>query len=95
GEVDIANDQIWRQLLCEAGALTAAPGPLVVDTNGLDFMASCAFTALAQQADQCRRRGFGLCLVSRQPIVDRWVASTGLTAQLPIYPSIDAALSAA
>lgn len=93
GEVDSSNEQTWRQLLCEAGALTAVHGTLVVDTYGMDFMAVCAFTALAQEANRCRRRGVVLCLVSRQPIVARCVVSGGLTAQLPIYPSIDAALS--
>jgi hypothetical protein len=34
-------------------------------------------------------------LLARRPIVARCVAGSGLTAQLPIYPSIDAALSAA
>ena len=95
GAVDTSNEQVWQQLLGEAGAVTAAPGPLVIDTNGLDFMALCTFKALAQQADRCRRRSFGLRLVSRQPIVARCVARGGLTAQLPIYPSVDAALSAA
>jgi len=95
GAVDTSNEHLWQQLLGEAGAVTAAPGPLVVDTNGLDFMALCTFTALAAQADRCRRRSFGLRLVSRQPIVARCVARGGLTAQLPIYPSVDAALSAA
>ena len=95
GAVDTSNEQAWQQLLGEPGAVTAAPGPLIVDTNGLDFMALCTFKARAQQADRCRRRSFGLRLVSRQPIVAGCVARGGLTTQLPIYPSVDAALSAA
>ena len=95
GAVDTSNEQARQQLLGEAGAVIAAPGPLVVDTNGLDFMALCTFEALARQADRCRRRSFGLRLVSRQPIVAGCVARGGLTARLPIYPSVDAALSAA
>lgn len=94
GEVDTSNLQIWQQLLSEAAALTAAPGPLVVDTNGLNFMAVCAFAALAQQADRCRLRGIKLCLASRQPIVARCIAGGGLATQLPLYPSIDAAVTA-
>jgi hypothetical protein len=45
GEVDAANESIWRRLLGEAAAATAAPGPLLIDTNGLDFMAGCAYAA--------------------------------------------------
>lgn len=51
GEVDAANESIWRRLLGEAATATAAPGPLLIDTNGLDFMAGCAYAALAEQAD--------------------------------------------
>ena len=47
GEVDAANEHSWQQLLREAAAATPPPGPLVIDTDGLDFMGCCAFTALA------------------------------------------------
>ena len=57
GEVDAANESIWRRLLGEAATATAAPGPLLIDTNGLDFMAGCAYAALAEQADRCRIQG--------------------------------------
>ena len=57
GEVDAANEHSWQQLLREAASATAAPGPLLIDTDALDFMACCAVTALAEEADRCRRRG--------------------------------------
>ena len=69
GEVDAANESIWRRLLGEAATATAAPGPLLIDTNGLDFMAGCAYAALAEQADQCRIQGIKVCLVSAQRIL--------------------------
>src|SRR5262249_43657651 len=53
GEVDAANERSWRQLLSEAAAATPSRGALVIDTDGLDFMGCCAFTALADQADRC------------------------------------------
>ena len=85
---------IWRRLLGEAATATAAPGTLVIDTNGLDFMASCAYAALAEQADRCRIRGINLCLVSAQRIVARVVGVMNLDRQLPIYHNVDAALMA-
>jgi anti-anti-sigma factor len=95
GEVDAANEHSWQQLLGEAAAATASPGPLVIDTDGLDFMGCCAFTALAQEADRCHGRGIRMCLVSREPIVRRIITASGLGSRLPIYPDADTALSAA
>jgi anti-anti-sigma factor len=91
---DAANESIWRRLLDEAATATAAPGPLLIDTNGLDFMASCAYTALAEEADRCRIQGINLCLVSAQRIVARVVGVMKLDRQVPLYHNVDAALVA-
>jgi anti-anti-sigma factor len=95
GEVDAANENNWQQVLREAAAATPPPGPLVIGIDGLDFMGSCAFTALAEQADHCRRRGIRMCLVSRKPIVGRIIAAGALSSRLLVYPDADTALSAA
>lgn len=94
GEVDAANEHSWRQLLREAAAATPPPGPLVIDTDGLDFMGCCAFAALAEEADRCRRQGIRMCVVSSKPIVDRIITVGGLGSRLLVYPDADAALSA-
>jgi anti-anti-sigma factor len=94
GEVDAANKHSWHQLLREAAAATPPPGPLVIDTDGLDFMGCCAFTALAEEADRCHSRGIRMCLVSRKPLVRRIITATGLGSRLPVYPDADTALSA-
>ena len=93
GEVDAANEHSWRQLLREAAAATPPPGPLLIDTHGLDFMGCCAFTALAAEADRCPGRAIRMCLVSRQPMVRRIGTATGLGSRLPVYPDADTALS--
>lgn len=95
GEVDAANEHSWQQLLREAAAATTPPGPLVIDTDGLDFMGGCAFTALAEEADRCRCRGIRMCLVSRRPVVGRIIAAAAPGSRLRLYPNIDTALSAA
>ena len=74
--------------------VTAAPGPLVVEITGLDFMGGCAYTVLAEQSGLCRRRGIRLCLVSNQAIVTRVVAAGRLEAELPCYRDVQAALDA-
>jgi anti-anti-sigma factor len=95
GEVDAANEHTWQQRLREAAAATTPPGPLVIDTDGLDFMGGCAFTALAEEADRCRCRGIRMCLVSRRRVVGRIIAAAALGSRLRLYPSMDTALSAA
>ncbi|WP_227371068.1 anti-sigma factor antagonist [Mycobacterium fragae] len=94
GELDASNEVTWRRLLSEAAAHAGPPGPLVVDTSGLDFMGCCAYAALAEEAERCRRRGLALRLVSSQPVVARIVAACGLSELLPVDATVDAALLA-
>jgi anti-anti-sigma factor len=93
GEIDAHNEQTWRHLVSEAAAAATPPGPFVVDVTGVDFMACCAFSVLADEAEWCRRRGVELRLVSRQPIVARIVKACGLTELLPVFPSVEVALA--
>ena len=93
GELDASNDATWRRLLQEAAAAAGPPGPLVVDTSGLDFMGCCAYAALAEEAERCRGRGVEMRLVSNQPVVPRIVAACGMSALLPVDDTVDAALS--
>lgn len=95
GEIDACNEHTWRQLVAEVAGIVAAPGPLVVDVTGLDFMGCCAFAVLADEAKRCRERGIELRLVSREPIVARIVDACGLSGLLPIYPTADSALASA
>ena len=94
GELDASNETTWRRLLSEAATAAASPGPLVVDISGLDFMGCCAYAALGEEAERCRRRGVEMRLVSSQPIVARIVTACGLSELLPVDDSVDIALSA-
>lgn len=82
GAIDASNVATWGRLLSEAAAVTAPPGPFVVDVNGLDFMGCCAFEALAAEAATCRDRQVDLRVVSRDPLVDRILGLCGLRATL-------------
>lgn len=93
GEVDACNENTWRQLVTEAAATATAPGPFVVDVSDVDFMGCCAYTVLAEAAEDCRRRGVELRLVTHAPMVTRIVEACGLSAVLPIYPTVDNALA--
>jgi anti-anti-sigma factor len=94
GELDASNDATWRRLLSEASAAAGPPGPLVIDTSGLDFMGCCAYAALAEASEASRDRGVEMRLVSNQPVVARIVRACGLSELLPVDVSVDAALSA-
>lgn len=93
GELDASNEATWRRLLSEAAAAAGPPGPLVVDTSGLDFMGCCAYAVLAEEAERSRQRGVQVRLVGNQPLVARIVAACGLSELLPVDGSVDAALS--
>ncbi|SPM37332.1 Anti-anti-sigma regulatory factor (antagonist of anti-sigma factor) [Mycobacterium rhizamassiliense] len=93
GEIDACNERTWRNLVAEAAGIASAPGPLVVDVTGIDFMACCAFSVLADEARRCRDRGVEVRLVTYQPIVTRIVDACGLGRVLPIYPTVDSALA--
>lgn len=92
GSVDASNIVVWGRLVGEAAGVTAAPGPLIIDTNGLEFMGVCAFEVLVEESARCRGRGIELCLVSAQPVVARVVAAAGLDRQLSFSANIDGAL---
>lgn len=94
GEIDACNEHTWRHLISEAAGVVTAPGPFVVDVTGLEFMGCCAFAVLAEEAKRCQERGIELRLVSCEPIVARIIDACGLNGVLPIYPTVDSALSA-
>lgn len=95
GEIDACNEDTWRHLLLEAAAAVTPPGILVIDTNGIDFMGCCAFAVLADEVELCRRRGVELRLASCQPVVSRIVEACGLSDVLPVFPTVDFALTVA
>src|SRR6202012_1055340 len=64
GEWAASNEAPWRRMLSEAAAAEGPPGPLVIDTSGLDFMGCCAYAVLAEEAESCGQRGVQLRLVS-------------------------------
>jgi anti-anti-sigma factor len=93
GELDASNDRAWTQLLSKIAATISAPGPFLVDLGNLDFIGCRALAVLARETERCRRRGIRLCLISHQSIVARAIAAAGLSRALPIYPTIQTALS--
>lgn len=94
GAVDAANLGLARAGR-RGGRGTTAPGPLIVDAGGLEFMGVGAFAVLLEESARCRARGITLHLVSSQPVVARVVAATGLERDLAFSPTVDEAPAAA
>jgi anti-anti-sigma factor len=93
GDVDASNETVWERLVSRNAGSAIAPGPFVIDVRALEFMGSCAYAALADEAVRCRRRGVSLRLVCSEPVVARTIAACGLGHLLPIYTSVENALS--
>ncbi|MGB9304068.1 MAG: anti-sigma factor antagonist [Mycobacterium sp.] len=95
GDVDASNEAVWQRLVSRSAGIAIAPGPFVIDVRELEFMGSCAYAVLAQAAVRCKRRGVSIRLVSSQPIVARTIAACGLRRLLPLFPTVETALSQA
>jgi anti-anti-sigma factor len=93
GDIDASNESVWRRLVSRSAAIAIAPGPFVIDLRALEFMGSCAYSALASEAVQCRRRGVNVRLVGGHPVVARTIAACGLGRLLPMYATVENALS--
>ena len=93
GDIDASNESVWQHMVSRTASIAVAPGPFVIDVRSLDFMGSCAYAALANEAVRCGRRGVNLRLVSNQPVVARTIAACGLGRLLPMYTSVENALS--
>lgn len=93
GDIDASNEIVWQRLVTRSAAISIAPGPFIIDIRELDFLGSCAYAVLAQESVRCRRRGVNLRLVSNQPIVARTIAACGLRRLLPMYTTVEAALT--
>ena len=93
GDIDASNESVWQRMVSRTASIAIAPGPFVIDVRALDFMGSCAYAALANEAVRCGRRGVNLRLVSNQPVVARTIAACGLGRLLAMYTSVENALS--
>jgi anti-anti-sigma factor len=93
GDIDATNAGSWQRLLSRSAAIAIAPGPFVIDVRDLEFMAPCGYAVLAQEAERCNSRGVRLRLVSTQPVVARTIGACGLLRLLPMYASVDHAIS--
>jgi anti-anti-sigma factor len=90
GEVDLANAS---ELLAHFKAVVQAEDNLIVDMSGLRYLDSSGIKALLnayQQFTQIKRR---MVLAAAAPWVHRILTITGLDQLMPMFPTVEEALS--
>lgn len=95
-EIDLANAARLKAALLEAAlAETAEPGRalLVVDMSRTRFCDSAGLNALVSAARQARAEGGEVRLVITGEAVSRIVQLTGMDRVIPIYASLEDAVS--
>jgi len=80
GELDMSNVEAIEVQI--AGAVANAPGILIVDLSGLEFIDSSGIALLLRAADRVGR----LELRNPSGIVQRVIQATGLSEVLPVQP---------
>lgn len=94
GEIDLNVMDDLRQALGIALALTTAPFPMVVDLDGVTFMASAGLNELIETDRRAREQGAELRVVANRREVLRPLEITGLLGQLDVRKSVEDAVSA-
>lgn len=92
GELDIAEAAEARSYLLAAAA--DGRSRLVIDVTDLVFIDASGLSALASVARQAARDGGWVRLVDASPLLRRMLRIVELTAVLPVYESVHAAIIA-
>ncbi|MFQ6230784.1 STAS domain-containing protein [Nocardia sp. NPDC002869] len=94
GEADAFTLALWRQKVREAVyTATTGCGALIVDATRLGFLSLRTVEALAVDAEQYRRDGVEVCLVTGDPRIARFAGTDSRTASLPIRSTVVAAVT--
>ncbi|MEV0108238.1 STAS domain-containing protein [Nocardia sp. NPDC050799] len=95
GEADAFTLALWRRKVREAvDTATTGCGALIVDAARLGFLSLRTLEALAVDAEQYRRDGVEVCLVTGDPRIARFAGTDPRTASLPIRSTVVAAVTA-
>ncbi|WP_313886279.1 STAS domain-containing protein [Amycolatopsis viridis] len=90
GELDLATVPRLRQAL--AAALAERPALLVVDLSAVEFLAAAAIGELVS-ARQGGRGATPIRLVATRAAIRRPLEITGVTREIPVYPTVGQALA--
>ena len=91
GEIDVASAEPLRAVLAETAARGHAT--IVVDLSATRFCDSAGLNALVSAARQARAEGGEVRLVVTSEAVSRIVELTGVDRVIPVYASLEDAVS--
>jgi anti-anti-sigma factor len=95
GQADAFTLALWRQQVrAAADTVTCSRGALVVDATRLDFLSVRSLAALSDEAQEYRREGIEIFLVTAEPAITRIARADTRTAQLPVRSTVVSALTA-
>jgi anti-sigma B factor antagonist len=93
GDLDLADAPAVASHLIAAAAQF---GPsIIVDLAGLEFIDACGLGMLVRVLKRTRESGGDMCLAAPRRGVRRLLEITGLIDVLPVYPSVEKAISGA
>lgn len=94
GEADAYTRPRWRAILDAAVAEAAPRGRLVVDVTSIQFIGCRPILDLAERAQRATTGGVRVAMFNPYPgVIDRVITIAGLSAWLPVYPTLAAALA--
>lgn len=95
GQADAFTLALWRQQVrAAADTVTGPRGALVVDATRLDFLSVRSLAALSDEAQEYRRGGIEILLVTAEPVLARIARADTRTARLPVCSTVVSALTA-
>lgn len=95
GEVDLANHEGFYRAISQTVAVQPARGCVVLDFSGLGFMDSSGVHALIRAHYEAAAIQVRLRIACPAPWVARLLRLTGLDTRIPVFESLDHALSTA
>ncbi len=93
GEIDLSTRGELAEQLDGALDAVSPPQSLVVDLSEVTFLGSAGLALLLDTQDAAVRKGVPLRVVATQRVVRRPIEAVGLSAALPLYPTVESALT--
>ena len=93
GDIDLGTAPLLSDHLDQATAQLTPPAPLILDLSGVEFLASVGLSELLKHSQRCVDLGSSLVVVATHRAVLRTMQITGLTENITVVSSIDAALT--